>query len=141
VARDSVTRGVLVIVSPGHLYLVKLVRQHFKRTGHVEVIVDRRRRERRILGALVPDDRRREDRRQHDIRAELGALGWTMIRRPTAVPSDPTRPWHLPWLQVELVLRTLLRTRWNVEVWPLAKTTLCDALGTRNRIRREGWFN
>lgn len=139
-ARDSRTLGVLVIVSPDHLYFVNLVRQHFKRTEH-EVIVDRRRRERRTAGAPVPGDRRREDRRQQDIRAELRALGWTMIRRPTAVPPDPTRPWHLPWLRVELVLRILLRTRWNVEVWPTAKATLCDALGTRNRIRREGWFN
>jgi hypothetical protein len=43
--RDCRTSGLLVIVSPDHLYVVDLVQQHFQRSERVEVIVDRGRRE------------------------------------------------------------------------------------------------
>ena len=132
----------LVIVSPNHLYVVALVRKHFKRARHLEVIVDRRRRERRTAGAVPgPGDRRRGDRRQQDIQAALWTIGWTMIRRSAARPPDAPRPWHLPWLRNELLLRMLRGTRWDGEVWPTAQATLRDALEARRRILREGWFN
>lgn len=140
-ARVCRTPGLLLIVSPNHLYLVDLVRQHFKSAERVEVIVDRRRRERRAVEAPVPGDRRCRDRRQQDIDAELQLIGWTMVRPRTARPPDPTRPWHLPWLRVELLLRMLLGTRWGVEVWPTTQATLRGALRARRQIRREGWFN
>ena len=140
-ARDSRIPRVLVIVSPDHLYLVALARKHFTRDDRVEVIVDRRRRERRTAGAPVPGDRRRRDRRQQDISAELRSIGWTMARPHPARPPDPTRPWHLPWLRVELLLRTLLGTRWGGEAWPTTQATLRGALRARGRIRQEGWFN
>ena len=131
----------LVIVLPDRDYLADLVRQQFAPAGDVEVIVDRRRRERRRSGAvLVPGDRRHRDRRQHDVRAELRATGWAMIRA-TSVVDDPTRPWQLPWLRTQLLLRLLLGTRWSTAVWPTARATLRQALVERTRVRRAGWFN
>jgi hypothetical protein len=131
----------LVIISPDHLYLVDRVQRHFTQPDRVEVIIDRRRRQRRADGAPVPGDRRARDRRQQDVSAELELIGWTMVRPRAARPPDPTRPWHLPWLRVELLLRVLLATRWRVEAWPTAQATLRGALRARSTIRREGWFN
>jgi hypothetical protein len=141
VLRDCRTSGLLVIVSPDHLYVVDLVQQHFQRSERVEVIVDRRRRQRRTAGAPVPGDRRAQDRRQQDVSAELELIGWTLVRQRPARPPDPTRPWHLPWLRVELLLRVVHGTPWGVEAWPSAQATLRGALRARSTIRREGWFN
>ncbi|HEU5305401.1 MAG TPA: hypothetical protein VFU40_12205, partial [Gemmatimonadales bacterium] len=88
--RDCRISGLLVIVSPDHPYLVNLVHQHFKRAERVEVIIDRRRRQRRTAEAPVPGDRRAQDRRQQDVSAELELIGWTMVRQRPARPPDPT---------------------------------------------------
>jgi hypothetical protein len=139
VLRHCRTSGLLVIVSADHLYVVDLVQQHFKGSERVEVIVDRR--QRRMSGAPVPGDRRAQDRRQQDISAELELIGWTMVRQRPARPPDPTRPWHLPWLRVELLLRVLHGSRWGIDAWPTTQATLRGALRARSKIRREGWFN
>jgi hypothetical protein len=89
----------------------------------------------------VPGDRRIQDRRRQDISAELALMGWTIVRQRPARPPDPTRPWHLPWLRVELLLRVLLGTRWRVQAWPAAQAAFRGALRARSKIRREGWFN
>jgi hypothetical protein len=133
--------GLLVIVSPDHLYVVNRVQQHFKSGERVEVVIDRRRRERRTAGAPVPGDRRIQDRRQQDNSAELSVMGWTIARQRPARLVDPTRPWHLPWLRVQLLLRMLLGTRWGVRAWPATQATFRGALRARSKIRREGWFN
>jgi hypothetical protein len=138
---DRQTSGLLVIVSPGHLYVVNRVQRHFKSADRVEVIIDRRRGQRRAAAAPVPGDRRAQDRRQQDISAELALIGWTIVRRHPTRPLDPTRPWHLPWLRVELMLRMLLGSRWGVQAWPTAQAAFRGALRARSKIRREGWFN
>ncbi len=131
----------LVIALPDCRYVADLVRRQFP-AEDVEVIVDRRRGERRRDPAVLgPEDRRSRDRRQHDIRAELRATGWAIIRRSQGLPPDPTRPWHLPWLRVQLLLRMLLGTRWEAAVRPTAGATLRDAITACRRIQREGWFN
>ena len=135
------TSGLLVIVSPDHLYVVDRVQRHFRSGERVEVIVDRRRRERRAAGAPVPGDRRIRDRRRQDVSAELAVMGWTIVQQRPTRPPDPTRPWHLPWLRVELLLRALISTRWGLQAWPSAQAMFRGALRARSKIRREGWFN
>lgn len=130
----------LVIVVPERVHFSDLLRQQFP-AEDVKVIVDRRRGDRRRRGRVrVLDDRRSRDRRQHDIRAELQATGWAIIPGPRVMPH-PTRPWELPWLRIQVLLRTLRGTRWDGAVSPTAGATLRDALAARSRIRQEGWFN
>ena len=54
--------------------------------------------------------------------------------------SDGRRLWH-PWLRINLILRMMLRTRWNLEAWPQVKAEFKKALALKSRIRRAGWFN
>jgi hypothetical protein len=48
-----------------------------------EVILDRRVLERRRRRAPVPADRRRSDRRQRDVSADLRVFGWALVRYDT----------------------------------------------------------
>jgi hypothetical protein len=134
---------VLVIVVPDRVHLGDMVRQWVNPAEDVDIIIDRRRRERRTAGpgVLRPEDRRTQDRRQNDIRAELRATGWAIIRPVVDGPPDPTRPWQLPWLRVQLLLRMLLGRQWDVTVRPTAKAALRDAVAARRRVQQEGWFN
>jgi len=49
--------------------------------------------------------------------------------------------WQQPWLRIELLIRSILGTRWDNKTWPVAKTTLKLALEERKKIRRAGWMN
>jgi len=62
------------------------VRRHFGREPEVEVVLDRRGRERRGRRAPEPIERRHQDRRQHDVSGDLQAIGWAYVRR-----ADPLR--------------------------------------------------
>lgn len=58
------------------------VKEHFAGEGDVEVVVDRRRGERRtVLLAPAASDRRGTDRRHTDLSTDLRALGWGYVRR------------------------------------------------------------
>jgi hypothetical protein len=39
-----------------------------------------------------------------------------------------------------LLIRTILRTRWDAETWPQIRTEFRKALALQNQIRRAGWF-
>ncbi|MGH7391745.1 MAG: hypothetical protein ACREM3_20160 [Candidatus Rokuibacteriota bacterium] len=47
----------------------------------VEVVLDRRYRDRRRRDAPAATEQRRSDRRQHDIGTTLDHLGWALVRR------------------------------------------------------------
>ena len=51
------------------------------------------------------------------------------------------QPFHLPWLRLSLLIRSILGTSWDEETWPTVKTTLSRALRMRASLVREGWFN
>src|SRR6267142_5245633 len=51
------------------------------------------------------------------------------------------QPFHLPWLRLSLLIRSILGTSWDEETWPTVKTTLARALRIRASLVREGWFN
>ena len=54
--------------------------------------------------------------------------------------NSDARLWH-PWLRINLILRVMLRTRWNPEAWPQVKAEFRKALALKSQIRRAGWFN
>ena len=62
------------------------VRRLFGPEPEVEVVLDRRGRERRARRAPEPIERRHQDRRQHDVSGDLRAVGWAYVRR-----ADPLR--------------------------------------------------
>ena len=70
----------LVIVSrdaPGRLAYLK----HLYESETVEVILDRRERERRRHRQLTVNERRWVTRRRRDVTEELDTFGWSLVRR------------------------------------------------------------
>ncbi len=131
----------LVIVAPHRTMLIEVIRQELGASQEIEIIVDRRRRERRTVHRDVLRERRRRNRRQNDVDLELRVTGWAVVRRPVEVRADPIQPWQMPWLRCALLIRTIASTSWDRAVWPTARATLEDALDTRRRLLQEGWFN
>jgi hypothetical protein len=50
-------------------------------------------------------------------------------------------PFLLPWLRLELLIRTITFTTWDDRTWPIVKVELARALRMRAAVRREGWWN
>ena len=78
--RKPVLGRLLVIVSraaPGRFAYLK----HLYGNETVEVIVDRRVRDRRRRYQLVVNERRWQSRRRRDLTEEMDNFGWTLVRR------------------------------------------------------------
>lgn len=78
--RRPVSGRLLVIVSrdaPGRFVYLK----YLYASETVDVIVDRRVRERRRRPQLAVNERRWQSRRRRDVTEELGNFGWTLVRR------------------------------------------------------------
>ena len=50
-------------------------------------------------------------------------------------------PYLLPWLRVELLIRTILTTQWDAETWPTIRQELPRVLKIRSRVAKDGWWN
>jgi hypothetical protein len=77
--RNPVGSRLLVIVArdaPGRFAYLK----HLYGSETVEVIVDRRVRERRRRPQLAVSERRWQSRRRRDLSEELKSFGWTLVR-------------------------------------------------------------
>lgn len=70
----------LVVVHPREQSLYEYLRQRLAPIRDVEVLVDRRRAERRCRRQPVPWDRRRSDRRRHH--TDMSLLGYAIVRLP-----------------------------------------------------------
>lgn len=82
----------LVIVTRNKPALFAYVKRLLTSYRHIQVIVDRRRGERRELIAPVECDRRQADRRsRRDVDDDLYFRGWTMIRRRAAHREWPSK--------------------------------------------------
>ena len=66
---------------------VDFVRDHFGGEPEVEVVLDRRGRQRRGRRAPVAFERRHQDRRQYDVSGDLRAVGWAYVRRADLAPA------------------------------------------------------
>lgn len=67
---------------------------------NVQVVLDRRRQERRRVAVTLDRERRRAERRSHSIAEQLAALGFVLITR-DALPREPVGP--VPGARVEPV--------------------------------------
>jgi hypothetical protein len=84
-APDEGRDHLLIIVSRREPFLCTHLRQIFEENEHVEIVLDRRVRERAspALDAAVEPERR-----EHDVGASLRALGWAIvIRRAPVAPA------------------------------------------------------
>ena len=73
----------LLIVRGPYAHLEDRLRRLFEGRHDVEVILDRRYRERRRRDEAPGIERRRTDRREHDVEVPLDQLGWALVVRPT----------------------------------------------------------
>ena len=76
----------LVIIVPELVASQEIVQRLEEIGGHAEIVVDRRRGERRHPGSTTSADRRRSDRRTLDMSESLQAAGWARI------PADQRPP-------------------------------------------------
>ena len=76
----------LLVIARHDRERLDFVRRLFGQEPKVEVVVDRRSRERRGRRTAEPVERRQQDRRQHDVSGDLRAVGWAYVRR-----ADPLR--------------------------------------------------
>jgi hypothetical protein len=79
-ARTAVGGRLLVIVSrdePGRLAYLR----HLYGSEMVDVIIDRRVRERRRRHYLAVNERRWDSRRRRDVTEQLHDFGWALVRR------------------------------------------------------------
>lgn len=47
----------------------------------------------------------------------------------------------LPWLRVELLLRSILTTSWDSAAWPAVRRKLPRVLELRDQAAKDGWWN
>jgi hypothetical protein len=50
-------------------------------------------------------------------------------------------PFLLPWVRINLLIRSIRATTWDDATWPTVKVALARALDMRRPINREGWWN
>ena len=50
-------------------------------------------------------------------------------------------PYVLPWLRVELLLRSILTTRWDAATWTIIRPEIPRLLGMRRQAAKDGWWN
>jgi hypothetical protein len=50
-------------------------------------------------------------------------------------------PFLLPWVKVNLLIRSITSHVWDDRTWPIAKAHLGRALEIRRDLRREAWWN
>lgn len=77
----------MYVVARGRVDMYEHLRLSFRDVPEVEVVLDRRREQRRRSSdAYDAPDRRRRNRRRHDATPSLATLGWTLVRvrRPVA---------------------------------------------------------
>lgn len=66
----------------------------------------------------------------------LVATGHELLRVPLR-----RLPFLLPWLRLELLVRSITSTMWDAQAWPVVRAELGPALRMRAAVRREGWWN
>jgi hypothetical protein len=47
--------------------------------------------------------------------------------------------WQHPWFRIQLLLRSMLGTRWDATTWPAIKAEMKKALEMRSRVQGAGW--
>ena len=92
VLRDAVQGRVLLVVARERPEDAERLKRAFAHDPEVEIIVDRRRGERRQSTARRPLERRRQDRRQLPIEQDLSEIGAALVR--PSIPPPAVGPAH-----------------------------------------------
>jgi hypothetical protein len=71
----------LLIIARRVPLMYETLKQSFARHGDIDVVLDRRRRERRWQAIPINADRRVRERRTMDIAALLRQLGWVVVEQ------------------------------------------------------------
>jgi hypothetical protein len=50
-------------------------------------------------------------------------------------------PFLLPWVKVNLLIRSITGRVWDEDTWPIAKAQLGRALEIQRDLRRAPWWN
>jgi hypothetical protein len=50
-------------------------------------------------------------------------------------------PYLLPWLHVELLLRSILTTRWDEATWAIIRRLMRRRPAMRRQAAKDGWWN
>jgi hypothetical protein len=76
----------MYVVARDRMDMYEHLRLSFRDVPEVEVVLDRRREQRRRETVDYTPDRRQRTRRRHDVTPSLTTLGWTLVRvrRPLA---------------------------------------------------------
>jgi hypothetical protein len=69
------------------------------------------------------------------------ALRSAKLRRLRSFLRRGTSPYLLPYARVELLLHTILTTRWDAVTGPLARRQLPRVLDLRDQAAKGGWWN
>jgi hypothetical protein len=48
-------------------------------------------------------------------------------------------PYLLPYVRVQLIVHTILSTRWDATTWPIVRAEVPRVLAMRAQVAREGW--
>ena len=59
----------------------------------------------------------------------------------TGVFASEGLPFLLPWLRLELILRSILTTRWDTETWTIVRRQVPRVLAMRAQVAKDGWWN
>ena len=81
----------LIVVAPELVVFEDVLQRLEEIGGHAEVLLDRRRAERRSSVATASEERRRSDRRTLDIAEPLRAAGWALVPGDERPPSRDDR--------------------------------------------------
>ena len=50
-------------------------------------------------------------------------------------------PYLLPWLRVELLLHSILTTRWDAVRWAIIRPEIPRLLAMRRQAAKDGWWS
>ena len=78
--RSSPTSRCLIVVSRTHPTLHEALSRVFGEDASTEMVVDRRIQQRRSLRIWTSTERRRADRRQHQVDDDLRTTGWALVQ-------------------------------------------------------------
>ncbi len=131
----------LVIVAPDRGEWHDLVRERFAGDSEVEIVLDRRVRERRASGVapVVQIERRHGERRARDISRELSATGWAEGRRATEQVAPRRQPSTVMFSTI-LVAAVALRGYWAIHHGSVLEGNGCEYARIAENLVKHGAY-
>ncbi|HWO91902.1 MAG TPA: hypothetical protein VNP53_08030, partial [Methylomirabilota bacterium] len=131
----------LVIVAPDRGEWHDFMRERFAGDSEVEIVLDRRVRERRASGVapVVQIERRHRERRACDISRELSATGWAEGRRATEQVAPRRQPSTVMFSAI-LVAAVALRGYWAIHHGSVLEGNGCEYARIAENLVKHGAY-